>query len=223
MLTAEACKNVRIGLSAPGSHALPNPDNLPYQYPVTYPFTNPTKGPTMRAFILPALAILLAGPSFAQDLDPRWEPMGEMTVTLDGTEYEMVIPFDTKKKRPYASEREIVGRRTFNILGSVVTPEGKPGKPRLQITFFLKDNQPDLISMEVYDDQGFRKPLTISPDAGTGDFTAFEITADREITASFAGEMMRMDNSDPANPQLAEGAAPMAVNGSIRVTVPPPK
>jgi hypothetical protein len=202
---------------------LPDREILPYHCPLTYPSTRLKKGPIMRAFILPALAILLAAPAFAQDLDPRWEPMGEMTVTLDGTEYEMMIPFDTKKDRPYASEREIIGRRSFNILGSVVTPEGKPGKPRLQITFFLKDDQPDLISMEVYDDQGFRKPLTISPDAGTGDFTAFEITADREITASFAGEMMRMDNSDPANPQLAEDAAPMTVMGRIRVTVPPPK
>ena len=177
----------------------------------------------MRAFIPATLAFLLANLAQAQDLAPRWESIGEMTVTLDGTEYEMVIPYDTQKDRAHASERVMIGNRTFNVLGSVVAPEGKPGKPQLQLTFFVNKGVPNLLSMEIYDDQGFRKPLMIGPDAGKGGFTSFEITAENEITASFAGEMLRMDNSDPANPHLAEGAAPRAIEGRIRVSVPPPK
>ena len=175
----------------------------------------------MRLIIPIVFAVLIAVPALAQGLDPRYQSIGEIRVTIGGNPYDMVVPFDTEQRKSFASEREIIGRRTFNIFGSVVGEDGRPANPSLQITFFVKDGKPDLVAMEVFDEEGWRKPLSINAEIGSGDFTDFRITADNRITASFAGEMLRLDNSDTRKPTVAQGAKPVSIEGAFSVAVPP--
>lgn len=173
----------------------------------------------MRLIFTMLAALLFASPAFAQNLDPRYRSVGNINVSINGNSYEMIIPFDTENGKSYASEREILGRRTFNIFGSVVDADGRPGRPSLQITFFVKDGEPDLVSIEVFDDEGWRKPLSIGSDVGNGDFTDFQITADNRITARFAGAMLRTDTSNDRNPTVLSDN-PVAIEGTFSVSVP---
>lgn len=174
----------------------------------------------MRLFFPLLLILFVVSPLAAQKLDQRYRSVGEINVTVGGNGYEMIVPFDTEKNKSYASEREILGRRTFNVFGSVVGEDGRPGNPSLQITFFVKNGTPDLVSIEVFDEQGWRRPLSISADTGTGDFTSFQISADNRITARFAGEMLRLDNTDARKPKIDRDAAPVAIEGAFSVAVP---
>lgn len=165
---------------------------------------------------------LVCGPAVAQTLSERYAAMGQMQVVLADTEYAMVIPWDREKARGYASERKVVGRRTVNVLGSVVGASGKPGHPRLQLTFFVRDGEADFISMEVFDEQGFRKPLTSDPAVGSADFTAFSMTDDTRIEASVEGTLVRMDNTDAAKPVVVAEEGQVPVKLSLTVDLAPP-
>lgn len=172
--------------------------------------------------VLPALfAAMLALPVAAQELLPRYSVMGTVTVTVDGTEHHLVIPFDTDNDSASAEENNFMGRRSVNFVAYTVGDNGKPGGPMLQLTFWVKDGAGDLLSAEFFD-QGYNAPLAVESDEGALTFSAFSITEANEIEASFAGEFLRMENymSDPA---IAPDATPVAFNGTVVVTVPKPE
>ncbi len=170
----------------------------------------------------PAIAAtMLTLPAVGQELLPRYSVMGTVTVTVDGTEHDLVIPFDTDNDSASAEENNFMGRRSVNFVAYSVGDDGEPASPMLQLTFWVTDGAGDILSAEFFD-QGYDAPLAVESDEGTVAFSAFSITEANEIEASFAGEFLRMENYMSA-PAIAPDATPVAFSGTVVVTVPKPE
>ena len=174
----------------------------------------------MLRVLAPLAALTLALPAMGQELLPRYKVMGTVAVTVDGTEHSLVIPYDTETDNAYAAERNIMGRRSINLLARTVGDDGIPGSPMLQLTFWVKDGAGDILSAEFFD-QGMDAPLAAGADGGAVAFGEFSITDDNEISATFAGEFVRMADY-MSEPVVAEGTSPVPVSGTVTVTVPKP-
>lgn len=174
----------------------------------------------LRVFA-PLAALTLALPAMAQELLPRYEVMGTAIVSVGGTEHRLVIPYDTESDRAYAAERDIMGKRSLNLLARTVEDDGTPGNPMLQLTFWVEDGTGDILSAEFFD-QGMNAPLAASLDGGTVAFGEFSITEDNEINAEFSGEFVRMADY-MSEPVVAPGTDPVSVSGTVTVTVPKPE
>ncbi len=162
---------------------------------------------------------LACAPAVAQDVNSDFEELGRVNLTLDGVVYEMVSVREIASGNTMSEEVVRAGFRTVNIFAAVLDADGIPGSPGVSFTFFVNDGGPDLISLEVYDEQGWRMPLSIGPDGGSGGFDSFSMD-DRQVTATFSGDMARLDNTDAENPKIAEGAGMTAISGEMSVEVP---
>ena len=173
-------------------------------------------------FIVPmSIAVLLAAPVHAAELDDRFEEMGKMSITLDGDTRTLVIPYDTENDRGYAEQKMIMGSfLTINVLGQTVGEDGMPGSPMVQVTLQRRSNDMQLLSVEMFDEQGYAAPLSIGPDGGTGTLTAFEMTQDNQVSGTVDGEMLRLADYT-GEPRVAEGAVPQPTTISFSVTLPP--
>ncbi len=167
------------------------------------------------------LATAIALPAMAQELLPRYTIMGTATVTVDGTEHSLVIPYDTENDSAYAAERNIMGRRSVNLLARTVNDDGIPGSPMLQLTFWVDNGTGDFLSAEFFGED-MNTPLAAGSDGGTVAFGNFSISDDNEISADFSGEFVRMENymSESA---IAPGTDPVPISGTFSVTVPKPE
>ncbi|MBW4981493.1 hypothetical protein KZZ07_02965 [Mameliella sp. CS4] len=164
----------------------------------------------MTRFLSFIAAMLMAVPGLAAELDDRYESMGTMTVTLDGTATRMVIPYDREKDRPYAEQKMIMGSfLTINTVGRVVDETGKPGRPMVQVTLQKRNGDMALISAEIFDDKGYDAPMVMGADGGDGKLVAFEMTPDNVVTATVEGTFLRLTGYT-SEPRVADGAEPVA-------------
>lgn len=171
--------------------------------------------------LLVAIALSTA-PTAAQALDDRFREMGTIEVTIDGEPMSLLVLWDTKRGRGYATSREVVGRQTINVLGSAINENGKPATPRLNISLIVLDEEPELISAELFDGQGSSSPLVVRPGIGAGGFTAFTLDGER-ITGSFEAKMRRVQGHTTGDPKVVEDAEPVVVTGDIKVSLGQPQ
>jgi len=175
----------------------------------------------MKYFVPMLIAFLLAAPLQAAELDERYEPMGTLSITLDGDTRTLVIPYDTERDRGYAEQKMIMGSfLTINVLGQTVGEDGIPGSPMVQATLQRRSGDMQLLSIEMFDDQGYAAPLSIGPDGGKGTLTFFEMTTDNQVSATIEGELLRLADYT-SEPKVAEGATPELTTISFSVTLPP--
>lgn len=175
----------------------------------------------MTRFLVSALAIALAAPLSAADLNDRYEAMGTMTATLGDETMELVIPYDREKQRGYAEQKMIMGSfLTINTVGRTVDKTGKPGNPMLQVTLQKQSGKMALLSAEVFDDQGYDAPLVMGADGGQAALTAFEMGDDNTVTATVEGSFLRLTGYT-SEPRVADGATPVPATISWTVTLPP--
>jgi hypothetical protein len=175
----------------------------------------------MNRLVSLLIAVLLAPPIYAAELDDRYEQMGTLSITLDGDTQNLVIPYDTERDRAYAEQKLIMGSNlTINVLGRSVGEDGKPGSPMVQVTLQRRSDDMKLLSVEMYDEEGFEAPLSIGLDGGEGTLAAFEMTEDNQVTATIEGEMLRLADY-MSDPKVAEGATPQPATISFSVTLPP--
>ncbi|MGR3323225.1 MAG: hypothetical protein ACU0DK_14990 [Pseudooceanicola sp.] len=166
-------------------------------------------------------AALLATPIYAADLDDRYEQMGTLSITLDGATQNLVIPYDTERDRASAEQKLIMGSYlTINVLGRSVGEDGKPGSPMVQVTLQRRSGDMKLLTVEMFDEEGFEAPLSMGVDGGEGALTAFEMTEDNQLTATIEGDMLRLADY-MGDPKVAEGATPQPATISFSVTLPP--
>lgn len=170
----------------------------------------------MRHFVF-ALC-LVASPVVAQDLSADFEELGRVNLTLDGVAYEMYAIRDVESGDVTAEENIYGGIRTINIFAGALDATGVPNSPGVSFAFTMSGDTANLISLDVYDDQGWQMPLSIGPDGGSGGFDSFSM-ADRQVTATFSGDMARIDMTDGENPKIAEGTGPVAISGEMSVEV----
>ncbi|MHA3977575.1 hypothetical protein ACW9UR_07830 [Halovulum sp. GXIMD14794] len=137
------------------------------------------------------LTALLALPAAAQDLAPGLEQIGVIEATVGGEAFTAPIVYDTERQRGYAQAREIMGRVSVNAVGQVLTPQGTPGAPMFQVTFWDRDGTLDLMTAEVFD-QGFDRPLVLEPEMGKGGLTAASVDG-RSYTLTLEAEMQRLE------------------------------
>ena len=164
----------------------------------------------MTRFLSIVAALFMAVPVLAADLDERYESMGTLTVTLDGTATQMVIPYDREKDRPYAEQKMIMGSfLTINTVGRKIDETGKPGRPMVQITLQKRNGDMALLSAEIFDDKGYDAPMVMGADGGDGKLVAFEMTPDNVVTATVEGTFLRLTGYT-SEPRVADGAEPIA-------------
>ncbi len=161
---------------------------------------------------------LATSPAFAQELSADFEELGRVNLTLDGVAYEMVSVRDVASGRTMSEENIYGGIRTINIFAGVLDATGVPNSPGVSFAFTMSGDTANLISLDVYDDQGWQMPLSIGPDGGSGGFDSFSM-ADRQVTATFSGDMARIDMTDGENPKIAAGTGPVAISGEMSVEV----
>ncbi len=175
----------------------------------------------MRYFIFACLWAGLSAGATAQDLNPRYTVIGTGTAHIGDATHMLIVPYDTEKDRARAKESNFGMGRSFSVSLHTVGAEGKPGSPFLQLTFQISKGQPDWVTAEFFDAQGISAPLAAGPDAGTVAFTAFDISADNQVTASLAGTFLRLKDYTTA-PAIADSAAPVPFTAEIMVNVPKP-
>ncbi|WP_157440770.1 hypothetical protein [Aestuariivita boseongensis] len=174
----------------------------------------------MKHIVPMLIAFLLAAPMNAAELDKRYEEMGTLSITLGGDTRTLVIPYDTERDRAYAEQKVIMGSfLTINVLGRSVGEDGMPGSPMVQVTLQRRSGDMQLLSVEMFDEQGYAAPLSIGPDGGNGALTSFEMTEDNKVTATIEGELLRLADYTSV-PKIADGATPQPTTISFSVTLP---
>ncbi len=166
------------------------------------------------------MALVTASPAAAADLADRYTEMGTMTVTLDGAEMALVIPYDTEDDSGYAEQKMLMGSfLTMNIVGQTVGEDGEPGRPLVQVTLQEQMGKMGLISAEMFDEQGFDSPLAMDSDGGEGRLTEYSFENGR-LEGTVEGTFLRLADY-MSEPKLAEGATPQPVTIRFEVDLPP--
>ena len=178
---------------------------------------------TKTALAALVLAVAVAGRVAAGELAPRWEAIGRMQLEMGGTVTELVVAHDREKNRSKAEQKLLMGSYlTVNVVGQTVNDAGKPASPMVQVTVQQRNGTFELVSVELFDEQGFDAPMVIGPDGGQGDLTAIAYRADR-IEATIAGSFQRLTGYSKGTPAPAEGTAPVPVAIQLDVSLPPLK
>lgn len=166
-------------------------------------------------------AVLIAGSAMATDLTAPFEKIGEMQVDLGGDTMMLVVARNTEKGSAYAEQKMIMGSfLTVNVVGRAVTDEGKPGRPMLQMTFQKQGGALNLLSAEVFDDQGFDAPMVMDPDFGEKGPVTVSFENDH-LEATVEGAFLRLTGYAKGQPVPAEGAKPVPAAIKVSVDVPP--
>ncbi len=167
--------------------------------------------------------ILSITAAFAADLDARYKKMGEMNVTTGDQTYEMVIPWDTKRGRGYAKEKNRAGQRYITIAGGDVTDSGKPGPTQFSVSFMLIGGNP------IVSDTSFRvggsepRRFSLFGDAASSRFAEFEISENGEIKARLEATLVEMAPGATTRIEVLEGAAPISLDTMISVSLAEPE
>lgn len=177
----------------------------------------------MTRFFAGLAVMVLAVPVWAAELGDSYEPMGTMTVTLDGEAMELVILYDVEEDRADATQKLIMGSAlSINAVGQTVDEAGEPGRPIVQVTLLEQDGQMTMLSTEVFDDQGYDAPLAMGADGGDGTLTAYELTQDNTVTATVEGIFLRLTGYTD-EPRVADGAEPIAATINLTADLAPPE
>lgn len=158
----------------------------------------------------------------AHALDDRYHEMGKMEIEIDGEPMSLLVVWDKDRGRGYATSREVVGRQTISVLGSAINENGKPVMPRLNLSFLVSDDKPDLISAELYDGAGSSSPFVVQPGIGSGSFTSFSFDGER-IAATFKAEMRRVEGHTTGDPTIVEDAEPIMLTADMKVSLQQPE
>ncbi|MDQ2093675.1 hypothetical protein [Rhodalgimonas zhirmunskyi] len=166
-----------------------------------------------------ALAAVLAVGGRAEELAPRYEQIGRVTVTLDGAPMELVVTRDTETGRAGAEQKKVMGSfLTVNVLGQTIGDEGAPGNPMVQATFQKQMGPMTLLSAEIFD-SGFDTPMVMSPDGGEVGKVTLSFEGDH-LSARIEGRMQRLEGYAKGQPKAKDGAAPVPVVIEIEADVP---
>jgi len=174
-----------------------------------------------RTALFASAITLITNPVFASDLDSRYDAIGEMTVTLGTDTLTLVVPYDREKDTAYADQKMIMNSfLTLNTVARAVGADGKPGRPMVQITLQQRMGRMDLISAELFDDQGFDAPMTFGVDGGDGELVEYSFENNR-LEAAVTGDFIRLEGYSTGQPKVADGASPVPVEIRWSVDIPP--
>jgi len=166
------------------------------------------------------LVLALAPPALAAELSDRFEAIGTMTVVLGDKTLDLVIPYDGETNSAFAEQSIIMGQfLTLNSVGMLVDETGEPGQPMVQVTLQKQGGGMNLISAEVFDEQGYDAPMVMGADGGAGTLTDFSFENDR-LEARVEGNFLRLTGY-MSEPRVADGAAPVASTITWSVDIPP--
>ena len=77
-----------------------------------------------------------------------------------------------------------------------------------------------LLSAELFDDQGYDAPMVMGPDGGSGSLTSHTFEDD-VLTAEIQGQFLRLTGYLAGEPKPADGASPQDSVVRWQVTLPP--
>ncbi len=175
----------------------------------------------MIRFATTLAALALATPLAAADLSDRYEVMGTMTAQIGEESLDLVIPYDTEDDSPYGEQKMIMGSfLTINLVGAHVDEDGTPGRPMLQVTLQKQNGTMGLLSVELFDDQGYDAPLSIGMDGGEGELVAFAMDDTNTTTGRIEGNFLRLTGYTD-DPRVADGAEPIATTIEWRAELEP--
>lgn len=171
--------------------------------------------------LMPSLAAFaLAFPLHAAQIDDRYEIMGTMTVEMEAETLDLVIPFDLEDDQPNAEQTMIMEQfHTINALGRRIDDSGMPGLPMVQVTLQKRMGEMELLSAEMFDDQGYDAPMVMGADGGDGAITEISLEDDR-LEATVEGAFLRLTGYT-SKPVIAEGAVPVPATITWQVDLPP--
>ena len=173
--------------------------------------------------ILIAALIMLALPATAQELSDRYEVIGTMAITLDGTEMVLPIAVDHQDKWSFASIRPMYGsEKMLGVSGFTVANNGGWERPIIDLVIQISGaNSANLMSIAL-NEKGRTAATQASSVFGFGsmDLTEFSITEDFAIDLRFSGELIRTLMGDDYEETPEEGQPPVVVSGTVSVVIP---
>ena len=175
----------------------------------------------MRTFLV--ALILLALPATAQELSDRYQVIGEMAVTLDGTDMILPIAVDLENKSSFAEIRPAYGSvRMLSVAGVTATDEGGWDAPVISLVISISGaGGGSLMAIDLVEKgRGNKKPTVADMEFGSMDLPDFSITEDGAVDFRFSGELIRtvLDDSFVQTPE--DGQSPVAISGKVSVVIP---
>ncbi len=175
----------------------------------------------MFRVILIGLFSLFASLANAGELNDSYSEMGRMSAQIGDQTFELVIPFDLEEEFGYAEQKLIMGSfLTINTAGRLVDDAGEPSGPTLQITLQKQGGELQLLSAELFDEQGFDAPMAMGADGGPGELVSHSFEND-VLTAEVRGSFVRLTGYRTGEPKPADGASPQETVITWQVTLPP--
>ncbi len=155
---------------------------------------------------------MLALPATAQELSDRFQVIGEMAVTLDGTDMVLPIVVDLDNNRSSADIRPLYGSLTMlGVTGFTPTDQGEIGPPMITIVIQVSGGGAGTLMSIVLVEKGrsFRKPTEADMSVGSIELAEFSTSEDGTTKFSYSGELIRMvlDADQESTPE--EGQPPV--------------
>jgi hypothetical protein len=175
----------------------------------------------MSRLLAAAALCCLATLGHAADLDPAYGQAGRITAEVNGATHDLVIVKAPGEEAPSAQRQMIGTQLSVNFVGYTVQQDGTPGAPMVQVTLMGAPESMQLVSAEMFDEQGYDGPLVMDPDDLGGQGAVTDHALDGDVTAGqIEGEFLRLTGY-MSEPRVADGAEPMPVTITWEVTLPP--
>jgi len=164
-------------------------------------------------FALLALAGSLQAEPFGENIDV----MGMLTLSVDGEDLIMYVPYDRARNRPYVKVQKMANTQIVNITAATPTSTGAPGNPMTQLFVrFGTDEFPESIVVRLSDEQGVSRPLLANADLGKSEINKYQIQDDGQVHIGFSATLVRVDAAQSmTDPPKIEGEPSVSVDGFI--------
>jgi hypothetical protein len=173
--------------------------------------------------ILIAALIALAFPATAQELSDRYQVIGQMEVTLDGTEMVLPIAVDLEETKSFANIIARPSIRMLAVTGVTAADHGGWERPLIALAVRISGaGGGSLMSIDLIE-KGRNHPKYTQAsflDAfGSMDLPEFSITEDGAIDLQFSGELVRVVwANNEYTPE--EGQPPVVISGTASMVIP---
>jgi len=184
------------------------------------PHRRPQRNDLMR-FIITAL-IFLAVPVAAQNLSSDYEQIGEILVTMDGEDMSFPVVVDLVQGSSQSFSIDSTGMNSVGVTGFLLNENGEPSSTVFTIGVVYRGTSLVMpMSAEFKEDGINSKSLAIADgELSSIVITDFVESENNTFEFGFSGMLVHATYDETWDLTVDEGAAPIAVSGSVSVVIP---
>ena len=172
-------------------------------------------------FIITAL-IFLAVPVAAQNLSSDYEQIGEILVTMDGEDMSFPVVVDLVQGSSQSFSIDSTGMNSVGVTGFLLNENGEPSSTVFTIGVVYRGTSLVMpMSAEFKEDGINSKSLAIADgELSSIVITDFVESENNTFEFGFSGMLVHATYDETWDLTVDEGAAPIAVSGSVSVVIP---